>query len=354
MTRALALLGTAAALAAGGGAARSKAAPAPVLPGVLGPPQVLLTGLDVPWSVAFLPGGDALISERGTARILQVSRSGGRYRARQVMRVPGVDAAGEGGLLGLAVPRTYERDGLVYAYFTSDADDNRIVRFRLGGRPQPVVTGIPSGGVHNGGRIAFGPDGMLYAGTGDAGDTSNSQNVSSLGGKILRMRPDGSVPRDNPFPRSRAWTYGHRNVQGLGWDRQGRMFASEFGQNTWDEVNRIVRGRNYGWPQCEGRCGRRGFAEPLVVWSTGEASPSGLAVTADAVYVAALRGQRLWRIPLRNGRLGRPQPLLVGTFGRIRSVTVAPDGALWLTTTNRDGYGSPRPGDDRLIRIPRA
>src|SRR5215218_1280942 len=205
----------------------------------------IATGLSVPWGVAFLPGGDALVSERTTGRILRISPDGRRRRV--VMRVPGVDTdSGEGGLLGLAVSPSYARDRWVYAYYTS-AGDNRIVCFRLGGRPRPVLTGLRRGTIHNGGRIAFGPDGKLYAGVGETGLSSLAQNRRSLSGKILRMNPDGSVPGDNPFPGSLVWSYGHRNVQGLAWDSRGRLWATEFGQDEFDEVNLIRPGRNYGW-----------------------------------------------------------------------------------------------------------
>jgi len=194
--------------------------------------RVIATGLDVPWGIAFLPDGDALVAERTTARILRVSAGGAD--PEPVMTVPGVARnAGEGGLLGLAV-----RDDWVYAYLTSTRGDNRIVRFKLGGRVRTVLTGLRSAGVHNGGRIAFGPDGKLYAGVGDAGNTALSQDRSSRNGKILRMDPDGN--------NVRVWSLGHRNVQGLAWDRRGRLWASEFGQNARDEVNLIRRGRNYG------------------------------------------------------------------------------------------------------------
>jgi len=214
-----------------------------------GEPEVVAGGLEAPWGLAFLPDGSALVSERDSGRILQVRPGTG---AREAGTVPGVVAGGEGGLLGLAVSPAFERDQLVYAYFSA-ATDNRIVRFRLGGgQAEVLVEGIPKAGIHNGGRIAFGPDGMLYAGTGDASERSRAQDPASLGGKILRLRPDGGVPAGNPFPGSPVWSIGHRNVQGLAWDDAGRMFASELGQNKVDEVNRIERGANYGWPEVEG------------------------------------------------------------------------------------------------------
>jgi glucose/arabinose dehydrogenase len=311
----------------------------------------IATGLSVPWGIAFLPDGDALVSERTTGRILRISPDGRRRRV--VMRVPGVDTnSGEGGLLGLAVSPRYASDGWVYAYFTS-ASDNRIVRFRLGGRLRPVLTGLRRGSIHNGGRIAFGPDGKLYAGVGEAGDSSLAQNRRSLGGKILRMNPNGTVPGDNPFGRSLVWSYGHRNVQGFAWDRRGRLWATEFGQDEVDEVNLIRKGRNYGWPEVEGRGSTDGgrFTNPLITWSTSEASPSGAAIARGTMFIGALQGENLLRVRLGGTRARKRTPLLRGRYGRIRTVVRAPDGSLWITTSNRDGRGSPRDGDDRIVRI---
>ncbi|MBD0290930.1 MAG: PQQ-dependent sugar dehydrogenase [Thermoleophilia bacterium] len=313
--------------------------------------RVLATRLRVPWGLAFLPDGSALIGERVTGRILRLPPTGGQPRV--VMRLSGVDTnAGEGGLLGLAVSPRYARDRLVYAYYTSSRD-NRIVRFRLGGRVHAILTGIPRSTYHNGGRIAFGPDGMLYAGTGDAGLRENAQSRSSLSGKILRVRPNGTVPPGNPFRRSRVYTLGHRNVQGLAWDRAGRLWATEFGQNRLDEVNRIRAGRNYGWPAVEGRGSTRGgrYTNPAVTWPVSQASPSGAAVLRNGLYVAALRGERLWRVPLLRRGVGTPRALLINRYGRLRTVAAAPDGSLWVTTSNRDGRGDPHPDDDRILRL---
>jgi glucose/arabinose dehydrogenase len=311
--------------------------------------RTVATGLTVPWGIAFLPNGDALVAERDTARILRIPAGGGD--PERVMEVPGVDTdAGEGGLLGLAVSPNYRRDRWVYAYFTSDSD-NRIVRFRLGERVRTVLTGLAAAGIHNGGRIAFGPDGKLYAGVGDAGDSASAQDRDAMNGKILRMNPNGSVPSGNPFRGSLVWSWGHRNVQGLAWDRRGRLWASEFGQNALDEVNLIRRGRNYGWPEVEGRGGGGRFTDPLVTWSTAEASPSGAAIIGSTLYVAALRGECVWRIPLDGASAGRPSRILAGRYGRIRTVAAAPDGTLWVSSSNGDGRGSPREGDDRIVAI---
>jgi glucose/arabinose dehydrogenase len=318
--------------------------------GRLPEPEVLATGLAAPWGVASLPNGEALIAERDTGRILQLNPGG---RPREVMRLTSVEAAGEAGLLGLAVSPAYADDHFVYAYYTSERD-NRIVRFRLGGGEEVIVDGIDKAHVHDGGRLAFGPDGMLYATTGDAGARSAAQDPGNLNGKILRMRPDGSAPPDNPFPGSVVYSYGHRNVQGIAWDSAGRLWASEYGSTAWDELNLIRPGANYGWPQVEGRGETDGgrYTNPVVTWRTDEASPSGVAFWRGALYVGALRGQRLWRVPVdQGGNTGRPESLLRGTYGRLRTVIVASDGSLWVTTSNRDGRGREREGDDRLLRF---
>lgn len=311
-------------------------------------PEVVAAGLDTPWGLAFLPDGSALVAERDTGRVLQVAPGAA---PTEVAVLSDVRASGEGGLLGLAVSPDYAQDELVFAYFTS-ARDNRVMRFRLGEAPQVILEGIARANIHNGGRLAFGPDGMLYVSTGDAGSPARAQDPSSLNGKILRIQPDGSPAPGNPDPASPVWSLGHRNVQGLTWDASGRMFAPEFGQNTWDEVNEIVAGGNYGWPDVEGPGDGGGrFVAPLVTWRTSQSSPSGAAVVGDALYVAALRGQRLWRIPIVPGGLGEPEAVIDGDLGRLRTVALAPDGALWVTTSNRDGRGDPARDDDRILRF---
>jgi glucose/arabinose dehydrogenase len=340
--------------AAGGGAAPGRP-PAATTPGsgtaAAQRVSTVASGLDVPWGIAFLPGGDALVSERDTGQILRIARGGGRPRT--VMRVPGVVqvAGGEGGLLGLAVSPRYATDKLVYAYYTTSAD-NRIVRFRLGGRVRPIVTGLRNGVIHDGGRIAFGPDGKLYAGVGEAGTAGLAQDLGSRNGKILRMNPDGSAPADNPRRGSLVWSSGHRNVQGLAWDAQGRLWASEFGQDRFDEVNLVHKGDNGGWPAVEGFGPTDGgrYTNPKVTWPTSAASPSGAAIIGSTLYLGALRGEAVLRVRLSGTTARKLSPILSG-HGRIRTVIRAPDGTLWVTTSNRDGRGSPRPGDDRILRV---
>jgi glucose/arabinose dehydrogenase len=322
------------------------------------------TGLRAPWGLAFLPEGTApaaapdavaLVTERDTARVLAVSPGASPV---EVARVAGVEPGGEGGLLGIALSPDYADDRWVYVYYTA-ADDNRITRFRLGGREagegqvgerdqEPVLTGIPKAGNHNGGRIAFGPDGMLYAGTGDAAERETSQDRDDLGGKILRMTPEGRPAPGNPGTDSVVYSYGHRNVQGLAWDSAGQLFASEFGQNTYDELNRITPDGNYGWPEVEGTGGGDRFIDPVAVWATDDASPSGIAVASDEVWMACLRGERLYRVGT-DGRDARA--LLVGEYGRLRDAAAAPDGSVWVLTSNHDGRGDPAPEDDRILRL---
>jgi glucose/arabinose dehydrogenase len=311
--------------------------------------RTLARGLVIPWGVAFLPDGDALVTERRSGDVHRVFRRGGR---RQVGTVEAAVDFGEGGLLGVAVAPTFARDRWVYFYLTT-ARDNRIIRKRyVGGelgRTHVLLSGIArsngrGSNTHHGGRLAFGPSGHLFASTGDAEVSSRSQDDDSPNGKILRLNPDGSVPRDNPVRGNPMWTKGHRNVQGLAWDGRGRMWATELGQSRRDELNVIRKGRNYGWPRVEGGDGAGPFADPFVVWSpTSTCSPSGLAIARGRAWVGALAGEALFSVRISGPRSRRKVRHLHQRFGRIRTVEKAPDGSLWITTSN----GS----DDRVIRL---
>lgn len=312
-------------------------------------PQVLgtaATGLEAPWGLAFLPGGDAVVTERDSGRVLLLDGQGG------IEELGTIDAAapeGEGGLLGVAASPAYSSDRTLFLYATTETD-NRVLRVQVDGdrlgEPETILDGIPSGFIHDGGRLAFGPDGFLYVSTGETGERELSQDRDSLAGKILRITTDGAPAPGNPFD-SPVWSWGHRNVQGLAFDDGERLWASEFGDSSVDELNLIERGANYGWPEVEGPGG--GFTDPQQTWPVSDASPSGLAYAEGALWMAGLRGNRLWRIPVTGDRTGSPQAFFVGEYGRLRTVVAAPDGTLWVTTSNTDGRGEPSEDDDRIL-----
>jgi glucose/arabinose dehydrogenase len=347
--------------AAAPSATASSTAPSPSAPPAKGSVKVVSTlteDLDTPWGLAALPAGDLLVSSRDGGTITRIDAASGKKT--EIGSVPGVEPGGEGGLMGLALSPSFASDHQIYAYFTT-ASDNRIARMLYDeqkpagqqlGAPDTVLRGIPKGVVHNGGRIAFGPDKMLYAGTGETGDTGLAQDKKSLGGKILRMTPDGEPVHGNPEPDSVVYSYGHRNVQGLAWDSEKRLWAAEFGQNTWDELNLIEPGKNYGWPQAEGKGGGSGFVDPVAQWETAEASPSGIAYAQGSIWMAGLRGERLWRIPLAGAEPSAdPQPFLEEEHGRLRTVVSAGGDKLWLVTSETDGRGTPEAGDDKILQL---
>jgi glucose/arabinose dehydrogenase len=313
--------------------------------------ETVATGLEVPWGLAFLPNGDAVVTERDSARVLTIS--GSDHEVTEVGRIGDAAPQGEGGLMGVAVSPAFDQDHTLYFYVSSETD-NRILPSPPGGgrlsATTPVFAGIPLGAIHAGGRLAFGPDGMLYASTGETGNGELAQDRDSLGGKILRLTPAGKPAPGNPFDTA-VWSFGHRNVQGLAFV-DSQLWASEFGQSTFDELNRIDAGANYGWPVFEGTGGAsEGYTDPQATWGTDVASPSGLAYAADALWMAALRGNRLWKIPVADQTAGQPEAYFVGEYGRMRTVVTAPDGNLWLTTSNHDGRGSPSDDDDRILIV---
>ncbi len=337
--------------------------PAPSAPAGSGSPEagqevavtVLATGLDVPWGMAFLPDGGALVTERDTARILKVGPESGPdgLKVTEVQRLSETVGGGDGGLLGIAVSPRYATDQTVFVYYSTEKD-NRVAKLKIGGKPAPILTGIPRSPNDNGGQLAFGPDDQLYVTTGD-GTAKGDQaaNPKSLGGKILRITPDGKPAPGNPVKTSPVWSSGHRNVQGIAWDAAKRMYASESDQKTTGELNVIDKGKNYGWPAVEGEGTDAKLTNPLVTWPTEESSCAGVAALERMIATACPLGQRIWTVSTTgNGTvIGRPQALLAGEFGRLRALAAAPDGSLWVATSNQEDGGEPAPEDDRIIRL---
>jgi glucose/arabinose dehydrogenase len=293
--------------------------------------------LEVPTALALLPDGTAIVGERDTGRLLQVFPD--RSPARELMTVPDLDTSGDGGLLGLAVSPTYPEDGLLYAY-VSTATDNRVVRFPLGGTPNPVFTGIPRGEVHNGGGIVFGPDGDLYVGTGDTGDPALAADPTSLAGVVLRIDVFGQ-----PAGADAVFTRGHRDVTAICQRGEQALYATDEASEGPDELNLLTGGANYA----------PGGTGPVVEILAEEGGLGGCAAAPDVAFLGALDGERLHVIPLDPPPDGSepedPEELLGGQYGRLRTVVLDLEGALWITTSNRDGVGTPGEGDDKVLRI---
>ncbi|GIF36322.1 oxidoreductase [Actinoplanes xinjiangensis] len=316
---------------------------------------VLAKNLEVPWGIAFLPDGGAVVTERDTARILKIGpeSTAGGLKVTELRRLNEVRASGDGGLLGIAVSPGYATDKTLFVYYSTD-QDNRIGRLAGDGRLEPVLTGIPRSPEHNGGALAFGPDGFLYAGTGDGTpEGGQAQNAKSLGGKILRITTAGKPAPGNPVKTSPVWTSGHRNVQGLAWDAAKRLYATDRGQPRTAELNVVVKGKNYGWPKADGESTDAKFTNPLTSWPTQTSSCAGVAVLESLVATACLLGQRLQLLDVTGTGtvLGSPQELLTDEFGRLRTVVTAPDGSFWVGTSNQEDAGRPNPEDDRILRL---
>jgi glucose/arabinose dehydrogenase len=316
------------------------------------------TESDLPWGLVQMPDGTVLYGRRDVFDVVAMNPDGSGKHS--VGTVPGVQGTnGEGGVLGLAVGPDFTTDRWLYIYHTS-ATDNRIVRIRYDGTLrtdtlQVLLTGIPRNKYHNGGRLRFGPDGMLYAAAGDGQDPDQAQDLASLGGKVLRLRPDGGVPADNPFTGSYVWSYGHRNPQGLAFDSRGRLWEQEFGNNVMDETNIVVKGGNYGWPACEGTtgdCAGSGLIAPVRTYPVAAASCSGIAIVRDVLYIACLRGTRLYRAVISGDTLTDVQQYFVGTYGRLRTVEPSNDGNLWLTTsTGGDKDSVPNNSNEQILKV---
>ena len=333
--------------------------PAAEAPSSAGPGELteLTTGLEAPWGLTFLPDGSALLTERLSARVLRVPAGGGAPEVVGV--VPDVETSSEGGLLGLVASPDFATDRTVFAY-ASGSPTNRVIALEIGDDfgslevDRVLLDGIETADRHHGGRLRIGPDGHLWIGTGDAFLPENAADDASLNGKILRIALDGSIPEDNPSGTA-VYSSGHRNVQGITFGPDGTVYASELGHRTWDEVNVLRPGADYGWPATEGTSGDTG-EPPLFTIHPDDASPSGIAYAEGSLWMGALGGQRLWQLPVDGAETaGDPIEHYAGEHGRIRTVEVAPDGALWLVTSNTDGatWGGTeaRPGDDRILRL---
>jgi glucose/arabinose dehydrogenase len=341
--------------------------------------EVWVENLDVPWSLLFLPDGRpdgrALVSERkGVIRLIRNGRVQGKPYA-----VLDVAHTGEGGLMGLAAHPGFRSKPFIYAMHTYNKNGkpyNRVIRLKdegdTGSFEKIIIDNIPGGTLHDGGRVAFGPDGMLYITTGETFNSGLSQDLSSLGGKILRLDPEGGIPSDNPFKGSPIYSYGHRNPQGISWQPvTNRLFESEhgpsgeFGRFANDEINIIVKGGNYGWPKVIGAPGLKQYIDPIIVWKH-TTPPSGITFyngdllkhLKGDLFVATLKSQALIRIRLEKDpeKVGRIERWFAsndseGRYGRLRDVVEGPDGALYFLSNNRDGRGNPKPGDDKIYRI---
>ncbi|WP_329596848.1 PQQ-dependent sugar dehydrogenase [Streptomyces pseudovenezuelae] len=317
--------------------------------------STLSSGWTIPWGIFWMPDGkSALVTERDDFRVWKVTKDGTRT---QVGTVPNaVTTNGEGGLLGVAVDPKWEANHHVYFMHTA-SEGNRVVRMTYDGTTlsdyKVLLQGIKKNRYHNGGRLAFGPDGYLYVSTGEAQTPDLAQDKNSLNGKILRMTTEGEPAPGNPFG-TYVYSLGHRNPQGLAFDRNGRLWEAEFGNSSKDELNLIKPGANYGWPICEGTCSTAGMTNPKATWNVSEASPSGIAIVRNVVYMASLRGERLWRIPISGDSesVGTPTAYYVGTYGRLRTVTKVPGAdQLWLSTTNCDNNGGAADGSDKIFRV---
>jgi glucose/arabinose dehydrogenase len=324
--------------------------------------EVLATKLPQPWGLGFLPDGSALVTERTAARIVKVGPQqtpAGALTVTDYLTVPGVATTGDGGLLGIAVSPHYTSDHTVYVYY-STSKDNRIAAIRPDHAPQVILDDIPHGTTDNGGGLGFGPDGFLYASTGDAGHSSGavkavSQSPTSLAGKILRMTTSGRPAPDNPRHDSVIYASGFHNVEGFAWDLSKHLYAMDAGTTRSDNLDVITSGGNYGWPIAGTANVPAGvkIQTPIQTWPLATSGCSGVATLSDVLATACLAGQQMWMLQLtaHASPFGAPGTLLTKTYGRLRTVATASDGSLWIATSNTDGHGSPKPTDDQLIRV---
>lgn len=315
--------------------------------------SIVAQNLEVPWALAFLPSGEMLVTERpGRVRFIDKNGNLDKNPIFEIEVVKKIQ--GEGGLHGIAVHPDFGKNRFVYLYYTYENQGksslNRVVRYIFKENvltlDKIIVDKIPGALFHDGGRIKFGPDSLLYITTGDAQNPSLSQDKSSLAGKILRVKDDGATPSDNPF-NNLVYSYGHRNPQGLAWNGN-ELYASEHGSSTLDEVNKINKGLNYGWPEIRGDNARQGMEKPIVHSGSDTWAPSGAAFLGNRLFFGGLRGQALFELDTNSLNL---KAHFKGELGRIRDVVLGPDNMLYITTSNRDGRGFPIDVDDRVIKI---
>ena len=319
-----------------------------------GPDQeVVKDNLSIPWELIFLPDGSMLITERA-GNLIYIPESG----LLETIQIERAEHTGEGGLLGMTLHPEFAENNYLYLYLTAEAEDgliNRVERhYFIDGKlikDTVIIDNIPGAVHHDGGRIAFGPDNLLYIATGDASIPELSQDRDSLAGKILRLEDDGSIPEDNPFG-TEILSYGHRNPQGLAWDSDGNLWATEHGPTAQDELNHIKSGKNYGWPEIEGDQSAPGMEDPSVHSGMDETwAPSGAVYYDGSIFFAGLRGASLYEAVLSGTEVVEVKRHLEGEFGRLRTIVAGPDGYLYMLTNNRDGRGNPAPDDDKIIRI---
>jgi glucose/arabinose dehydrogenase len=318
--------------------------------------EIIAEDLKIPWELVFLPNGEMLVTERA-GKLIKIGKE-----RRLISQIEGVEHAGEGGLLGLALHPEFDKNKWIYLYFTSKTESglvNRVERYKLENDritdKKVILQGIAGARFHDGGRMEFGPDGYLYITTGDAGNKPAAQDTSSLNGKILRIKDDGTIPDDNPFGNA-VYSYGHRNPQGMAWDEKGRLWITEHGPsgiNTgFDEINLIEKGNNYGWPELIGNKQREGMTSPIIQSGAEDTwAPAGMVYFKGSFFFAGLRGESVYEAKL----IGSEKLILTAhfrkVFGRIRVVVLGPDNNLYLATSNTDGRGDERKRDDKIIRI---
>lgn len=321
--------------------------------------KVIAENLDVPWAIAFLPEGNLLVTER-SGKVLLVDKNG-EQSPKLIAEIPEVKEIGEGGLLGITLHPDFLENNYVYLYYTYSELGmntlNRVVRMvyrndKLADQ-EIIIDNIPGASNHNGGRIKFGPDKMLYIGTGDAENPSQAQNKNSLAGKILRVADDGKIV-GNPFGNF-VYSFGHRNVQGLAFNAEGELWATEHGRSGvlsgLDEVNLIKPSKNYGWPVIQGDAKKEGMETSVKNSGNTTWAPSGAAFVGNSFFFSGLRGEALYEVVIRNDQIVDFKEHLKNQYGRLREVILGPDNLLYITTSNRDGRGKPVSSDDRIIRI---